>query len=183
VTPPASTPRGRGRHHTRSVDVAIEAFHRAGNTAQLVITLASVPELLARLGALEAAATLHAAMMRIPASAEHVPELTDLGARLVAQLGITAAEAAAVGRAMDLDAAVAYARAQIAEAQQPAPVSARPGRLSPREVEVLRLMADGLTTRDIADRLFISAKTADRHIQNIYTKIGTSTRATATNGP
>lgn len=47
-------------------------------------------------------------------------------------------------------------------------------------VEVLRLVADGLTTREIADRLFISAKTADRHIQNLYTKIGTSSRATAT---
>jgi DNA-binding NarL/FixJ family response regulator len=45
---------------------------------------------------------------------------------------------------------------------------------------VLRLVADGLTTSAIADRLFISPKTADRHIQNIYTKIGTSTRATAT---
>jgi len=45
---------------------------------------------------------------------------------------------------------------------------------------VLRLVADGLTSREIAERLFISAKTADRHIQNIYTKIGTSSRATAT---
>jgi DNA-binding CsgD family transcriptional regulator len=48
------------------------------------------------------------------------------------------------------------------------------------EVEVLRLVADGLTTRDVAVRLFISAKTADRHIPNISTKIGTSMRATAT---
>ena len=47
-------------------------------------------------------------------------------------------------------------------------------------VEVLRLVAEGLTTSRIAEQLFISPKTADRHIQNIYTKIGTSTRATAT---
>jgi DNA-binding NarL/FixJ family response regulator len=82
---------------------------------------------------------------------------------------------------MDLDDAAAYARAQIEELQQRrSPVSNRPGGLSRRELEVLRLVADGLTTREIAERLFISAKTADRHIQNIYTKIGTSTRATAT---
>ena len=39
--------------------------------------------------------------------------------------------------------------------------------------------AEGLTTRQIADRLYISPKTADHHIQHIYGKIGTSTRAAA----
>jgi HD-GYP domain-containing protein (c-di-GMP phosphodiesterase class II) len=54
-----------------------------------------------------------------------------------------------------------------------------PGGLSRREIEVLRLAALGLTTRQIADRLFISAKTADHHIQHIYTKIDVSSRAAA----
>ena len=54
-----------------------------------------------------------------------------------------------------------------------------PGGLTRREVEVLRLAARGLTTRQIADRLFISPKTADHHIQHIYAKIGVSTRAAA----
>jgi HD-GYP domain-containing protein (c-di-GMP phosphodiesterase class II)/DNA-binding CsgD family transcriptional regulator len=53
------------------------------------------------------------------------------------------------------------------------------GGLSRREVEVLNLAARGLTTRQIADRLFISPKTADHHIQHVYTKIGVSTRAAA----
>jgi len=44
---------------------------------------------------------------------------------------------------------------------------------------VLRLAARGLTTREIAGRLYISAKTADHHIQHVYTKIGVSTRAAA----
>ena len=58
------------------------------------------------------------------------------------------------------------------------PQSIRAG--SPRrEVEVLRLAAKGLTTRQIADRLYISPKTADHHIQHIYGKIGVSTRAAA----
>jgi HD-GYP domain-containing protein (c-di-GMP phosphodiesterase class II) len=55
----------------------------------------------------------------------------------------------------------------------------RAGSLSDREVEVLGLAAKGLTTRQIADRLFISPKTADHHIQHVYTKIGVSTRAAA----
>jgi HD-GYP domain-containing protein (c-di-GMP phosphodiesterase class II) len=54
-----------------------------------------------------------------------------------------------------------------------------PGGLSSREVDVLQLAARGLTTREIADRLVIAPKTADHHIQHIYTKIGVSTRAAA----
>ena len=54
-----------------------------------------------------------------------------------------------------------------------------PGGLSRREVDVLCLAARGLTTRQIADRLVISPKTADHHIQHIYTKIGVSSRAAA----
>ncbi|MDH4064269.1 MAG: LuxR C-terminal-related transcriptional regulator, partial [Acidobacteriota bacterium] len=54
-----------------------------------------------------------------------------------------------------------------------------PGGLSRREVDVLQLAARGLTAKEIADKLFISAKTADHHIQHIYNKIGVSTRAAA----
>jgi predicted ATPase/DNA-binding CsgD family transcriptional regulator len=161
--------------------LAIESFHRAGNIAQLIITLASLPDLLVRLGEPAAALTLHAAMVQLPASVDHVPELADLGERLWAELGSTAPALVTAGRAMDLDDAAIYAQAQIDDVRQRrAPVSDRPGGLSPRELEVLRLVAEGLTTREMAERLFISAKTADRHIQNIYTKIGTSNRATAT---
>ena len=52
--------------------------------------------------------------------------------------------------------------------------------LSEREVEVLRLLARGNTMKQIAAVLFISYKTVDRHVQNIYTKIGVNTRAGAT---
>jgi DNA-binding CsgD family transcriptional regulator len=57
--------------------------------------------------------------------------------------------------------------------------SSHPGGLSRREVEVLQLAARGLTTREIGDRLYISPKTADHHIQHVYSKIGVSTRAAA----
>jgi HD-GYP domain-containing protein (c-di-GMP phosphodiesterase class II) len=52
--------------------------------------------------------------------------------------------------------------------------------LSEREVEVLRLLARGHTMKQVAERLVISVKTVDRHTQNIYAKIGVSTRAGAT---
>jgi DNA-binding NarL/FixJ family response regulator len=52
--------------------------------------------------------------------------------------------------------------------------------LSAREVEVLRLVATGKTNRAIADELFISEKTVARHVSNIFTKLGLSSRAAAT---
>jgi len=46
-------------------------------------------------------------------------------------------------------------------------------------VEVLRLVARGLSNREIADQLVISPKTAGTHVEHIYTKIGVSNRAQA----
>jgi len=60
-----------------------------------------------------------------------------------------------------------------------AEASPEPRRALAREVDVLRLATRGLTTREIAEQLVISSKTADHHIQHIYTKIGVSTRAAA----
>jgi HD-GYP domain-containing protein (c-di-GMP phosphodiesterase class II)/DNA-binding CsgD family transcriptional regulator len=52
--------------------------------------------------------------------------------------------------------------------------------LTERELEILRLVARGLSNRAIAQRLIVSPKTVGNHIQNIYSKIGVSTRAAAT---
>lgn len=54
-----------------------------------------------------------------------------------------------------------------------------PAGLTSREVDVLRLLARGLSSRQIAEHLVISPKTARNHIEHIYTKIGTSNRASA----
>jgi DNA-binding NarL/FixJ family response regulator len=55
----------------------------------------------------------------------------------------------------------------------------RPAGLTVREVDVLRLVARGMSSRQIADRLVISPKTARNHIEHIYTKIDASSRVTA----
>jgi len=54
------------------------------------------------------------------------------------------------------------------------------GGLSAREVQVLRLVASGKSNRAIATELVISEKTVARHVSNIFTKLGLSTRAAAT---
>ena len=51
--------------------------------------------------------------------------------------------------------------------------------LTTREVEVLRLLARGLSNKEMAKRLVISPKTVGNHVEHIYTKIGASTRAAA----
>ncbi|MGH3453478.1 MAG: response regulator transcription factor, partial [Nocardioidaceae bacterium] len=56
----------------------------------------------------------------------------------------------------------------------------RMARLTPREVEVLRLVAQGMSNNEIAQKLFISPKTASVHVSRILTKLGVNSRAKAT---
>ncbi len=55
-----------------------------------------------------------------------------------------------------------------------------PDGLTPREVEVLRVVAQGLTNEQVAERLVISPRTVDTHLTSIYSKIGVSSRSAAT---
>jgi HD-GYP domain-containing protein (c-di-GMP phosphodiesterase class II) len=86
-------------------------------------------------------------------------------------------EAAAEAGTFDLECARA-----VVEAAGHEPAKRRgtwPKGLSDREVEVLRLLARGRSNRQIAAELVISPRTAEHHVQHIYTKIGGSTRASA----
>jgi DNA-binding NarL/FixJ family response regulator len=56
---------------------------------------------------------------------------------------------------------------------------AAPGQLSPRERDVLVLAAKGLRNREIADRLFISVRTVEGHLNSILDKLGVATRVEA----
>lgn len=60
------------------------------------------------------------------------------------------------------------------------PRSGAPDGLTPREVDVLRLVATGAGNREVADRLVISQKTVARHMSNIFVKLGITSRAAAT---
>ena len=88
---------------------------------------------------------------------------------------------------MELDAArrvfeqlgAAPALARVAELSG-TPEHGAPGGLTPREVDVLRLVATGATNREVADRLIISEKTVARHVSNVFTKVGVTSRAAAT---
>ena len=59
----------------------------------------------------------------------------------------------------------------------PSPVESAPVRLSPREREVADLVAEGLTNREIAKRLFLSERTVDGHLEHVREKLDVNTRA------
>ena len=67
----------------------------------------------------------------------------------------------------------------LAAVHAPAPPSDAPDDLTPREIEVLTLIAEGLTNAEIADRLVVSAATVKSHVNHIFSKIGARDRAQA----
>lgn len=88
----------------------------------------------------------------------------------------------AEGQAMALEQAITEAQ-QLTSAPEPSQTAAAPEYplgLTAREVEVLRLLAKGLTNRQIADQLVLSKRTVDAHLSSIYGKLNVTTRSAAT---
>jgi DNA-binding NarL/FixJ family response regulator len=94
------------------------------------------------------------------------------------------AKAWAEGRAMSLEEAIALALEPMPERPPAEPAAGEyPNELSKREVEVLRVVAEGLTDAQVAERLCVSVRTVENHLRSIYSKLGVSTRAAATRFP
>ena len=96
-----------------------------------------------------------------------------------------------MGEAMTLDQAIEYALAVASPTTLPTSVestsgmhasstSPNPAGLTTREVEVLRLLVQGLTYAQIADKLVVSRRTINAHTTSIYSKLGVTSRAMAT---
>ena len=113
--------------------------------------------------------------------------------RVRTQLGEQAFTAAwAKGRGMTPEQALAASKLSPAPAPEPvlsplapslkeaATAPKYPGGLSTREVEVLRLVAQGLTDAQVAEQLVISPRTVNWHLTSIYSKLQVSSRSAAT---
>jgi HD-GYP domain-containing protein (c-di-GMP phosphodiesterase class II) len=142
-----------GMHHER---LDGSGYHRGSKAAQIAVPT----RVLAAADALQAMTQTrpHRDALTIDEAAEQL-ELDARGGRL---------DATAVAAVVDAAGGTLQRK-----------VGLRPAGLSEREIEVLQLMAQGLSNRELARRLYISPRTAEHHVQHIYTKIGASSRAAA----
>ena len=167
---------------------------RLDDPRALASTLAGVAALIAGSGQPERAARLCGAVRTIqdlvgvrlpPAGTINLQRATD---EILARISHEAFEAErAKGRTVTVEEAVADAQVEI-PVDVDLPSSARPGPLrlmapeglTPREFEVLRLVATGRSNQEIADALFISLPTVKTHLHNVLNKLGLSSRSAAT---
>jgi predicted ATPase/DNA-binding CsgD family transcriptional regulator len=93
------------------------------------------------------------------------------------------------GRAMSMEQAIGYALSEDEPFATPPPTTRHssapsapehPEGLTSREVEVLRLVATGMTNTQVAERLYLSPRTVHRHLNSVYHKIGVTSRTAAT---
>ena len=137
-------------------------------------------------GAVEALCEAIGALL--PPAVRTVHEFLALAAH--AQLGEEAFTAArAEGRTMSPEQALAaqgqvtrptLSPGELSSSPTTAPMPTYPHGLTTREVEVLRLVAQGMTNEQVAEQLVISPRTVNTHLTSIYGKIGVSSRSAAT---
>jgi DNA-binding NarL/FixJ family response regulator len=93
-------------------------------------------------------------------------------------LGVSKFEAEfKAGKGLSRDAALRLALGEAAHVAAAASRDVGPGLLGKREAEVARLVADGLSNKQIGARLFISDRTVENHVRSIMNKLGFISRA------
>lgn len=160
----------------------------AGSLGALAVVVAAQGEWTWAVRLVSAAEALCEAINAVlPPAVRTLQEFTIAAAR--AQLGEQAFAATwAEGRTMTPEQALAaQGQATVSVPPSTGPAAASPAKtpkypagLTTREVEVLRLVAQGLTNEQVAQRLVISLRTVDTHLTSIYRKIGVSSRVAAT---
>jgi len=185
---------GDYRRAAAQLQLSLSLYRELDSKTEIPYALEALALIAAEEGYWVQAANLWAAASAVRDSIHaHLPPSyqTDLAPTLTkarAALGEEAFAAAwAEGRALTLDQALALASAEPSAGARPVAaelparaVTAQAHGLTPREVEVLRLVANGLTDAQIAERLVISPRTVGKHLQSIYSKLYLPGRSAAT---
>ena len=127
--------------------------------------------LAARLFGAAAAARERIGIIRIPALSQGHDEAVDATLEALGQKEFDAGWAE--GAALSTEEAIAYAQRGRGERKRP---SSGWGSMTPTERDVVRLVAEGLGNKDIAERLFISPRTVQTHLTHVYAKLSLSSR-------
>src|SRR5215472_15006510 len=143
--------------------------------------LMTAAEIAAHRGQHQRALRLAAAARAVREWLGHVPrlgvlaELNELIERMRVSVGsVVAAHVESEGSAMTLEQALDYALSADDEPAEERPQS--PGRLSRRERQVAAMVAEGMSNREIAARLFVAERTAEGHVEHIRNKLGFHSR-------
>jgi DNA-binding CsgD family transcriptional regulator/tetratricopeptide (TPR) repeat protein len=172
---------------SQHAELAVYAASEPEQPLALIDALRMRGELRRAAGELDAAEDdLDRALMLADACAAPFERALTLIAR--AELRLARSDAAAAradagvarGIMEPLDAKRAIMRLDAIDIPASGPTAVAPGGLTPRELEVLRLVAQSLTDAEVAERLFISPRTVSQHLRSIYGKLDVSSRAGAT---
>jgi len=177
---------GLGDFQTARQDYNFQDWEQRDDPTAGTVCLAIEAAALAHDGGFEHAAELLALAFHQPAWASgwlhHWALLDRLRAELNRQLGEDAFQAAwERGGQLDLETTIRSLLGELDDAARPI-TSAKQSLLDPlseRELEVLSLIADGLSNRDIAERLYLSVGTIKVHTRNIYGKLNVNSRTQA----
>jgi predicted ATPase/DNA-binding CsgD family transcriptional regulator len=168
--------RAESLHHE-----ALELFQEARNKLDAVEALESLAGLAALAESLAEAARLFGATEALRESIGYVRFLVEREGYeadvAIVREGLTDEEfgrAWEEGRAMSLDEAVAYASRGRGERKRPSTGWAS---LTPSELQVVRLVAEGLSNPQIGERLFVSKRTVQTHLKHVFAKLGVTSRS------
>ncbi len=168
-------------------ELAEDFAHRALSQCVAVESYLGVPDILECLAGLAGTAGSHTEAVRLFGAADAVrqrfgiirfkiydSECNAAISMLREALGEKAFETAwTEGASLSRDEAIAYAQRGRGQRKRP---SSGWASLTPTELDVVRLLSEGLANKEIADRLFISARTVQTHLTHVYAKLGLTSR-------
>ena len=176
---------------------SLRLSHESGDTINVLWNLHHIAMVMALQGQLVGAVHLLAAIddqyraIGVPRPRDEDQSYVGLLADIRSRMGDEAFSTAwAAGQAMSFEAAIAAARERHIKVGQPsdagepirtlAEPAFYPAGLTEREIEILRLVAQGLTDAQVAERLVISPRTVQGHLRSIYSKLDVTSRTAAT---